>query len=170
MKKLILAIAVIAISTATVQAQDKMSTKNIVISISANAGIPTTTGYTFAFGGDLQADFAITKNLKITISAGFDRYTFNNYFGGSNYNDYEYWLPLLAGAKFSLGKNAYVHTQVGYGFDFYGLAESGNGAFAYAPGVGYYFSSKLDASIKYLAFTGSGFTTNQIGVRLAYSF
>ena len=56
MKRLILAMAVIAISTATVQAQTKMSPKT-VISIAGNIGIPTTTGLSLAYGGDLQADF-----------------------------------------------------------------------------------------------------------------
>ncbi len=158
MKKLTLAIAVIFISTASTQAQSKKT----MISIAVNAGIPTTTGLSFAYGGDLQADFAATQGLKITVSGGFEEYTFKSSFGGGH----GFWVPLLGGAKFNLGSDkVYGHAQLGYGF-----AQGGSGAFAYAPSIGYYFSSNFDGSIKYLAFSRGGATIGEVGVRLAYNF
>lgn len=156
MKKLTLAIALIAFSTWGVHAQDAM--KSTTISIGVNAGIPTTTGYSFAYGADLQADFAVAPTTKITASAGYKGYSFKS--SGSTY-----FIPLLAGVKFNLGEKAYGHGQLGYGF-----AEGGSGAFAYAPSIGYYFSPKFDGSVKYLAFSKNSTTWGDIGVRLAYNF
>jgi len=157
MKKLILAMAVIAISTATVQAQKKTA-----VSIAVNAGIPTTTGLSFAVGGDIQADFAAAEGLKITLSGGYENYSAKSSYGGGSFGI----VPLLAGAKFGLGSDkVYGHAQLGYGF----ATEGGGGGFMYAPSIGYYFSPNFDGSIKYLGFSNHG-TIGEIGVRLAYNF
>ena len=161
MKRLILAMAVIAFSTATTQAQDDaMADKKVTVSIAGNVGLPTTSGYSFAVGGDLQADFAATQGLKITVSGGYENYSFKGGGGSGSF------VPLLAGAKFNLGsEKLYGHAQLGYGF-----AEGGGGAFGYAPSIGYYLSSNFDASLKYLAFSKNGFTLGSINLRLAYNF
>src|SRR5450432_2083396 len=123
MKKVILAMAVITISTASLQAQKKTT-----LSIAANAGIPTTSGVSFAVGGDLQADFAATTGLKITLSGGYENYSFKGGGGSSGF------IPVLVGAKFSLGSDQlYGHAQLGYGFS---TASGGSGAFGYAPSIG----------------------------------
>lgn len=159
MKKLIMALAIVLISTMCVKAQDKKSGKTTVISIAANVGIPTSTGYSVAFGGDIQGDFAATEGLKITVSGGYEDYSFKG--GGSGY-----FIPLLAGAKFNLGsEKLYGHAQLGYGF-----AKGGSGAFAYAPSIGYYVSPDFDLSLKYLAFSRSGSTLGSINLRAAYNF
>jgi len=159
MKKSFLAIAIIAFSTLSVQAQDLDRTTTL--SIGVNAGIPTATGYSFAYGADLQADFGVAATTKITASAGYKGYSVKSSYGGGS----TYFIPLLAGVKFNLGEKAYGHGQLGYGF-----AKGGSGAFAYAPSIGYYFSPKFDGSIKYLAFSKNSTTWGDIGVRLAYNF
>lgn len=160
MKKVILAMAVIAISTASLQAQKKTA-----LSIAINAGIPVSSPsvYSFAIGGDLQADFAVATDLKITGSAGYENFSIKSAYGkGSNGI-----IPLLVGAKFNLGSNkVYGHAQLGYGIS---TESGGGGSFAYAPSIGYYFSPNFDGSIKYLAFSNHG-TLGEIGVRLAYNF
>lgn len=163
MKRLILAIAVIAISTATVQAQDNMASKKVGISIAANAGIPTSTGYSFAVGGDLQADFGVAQGLKITVSAGYENYSVKSSYGGGSGG----FVPLLAGAKFPFSEKFYGHAQLGYGFS---TESGGGGAFGYAPSIGYYLSPNFDASVKYLAFSKDGFTLGSVNLRLAYNF
>ena len=157
MKKLILAMAVVAFSTSVAQAQD--ASKSTTLSIGANAGIPTTTGLSFAYGADLQADFAVAPTTKITGSVGYEGYTLK----GVNLSTY--FIPVLAGVKVNLGEKAYAHGQLGYGF-----AKGGSGAFGYAPSVGYYFSPNFDASIKYLAFSRDKATTGSVNLRLAYNF
>ncbi len=153
MKNLIVAMAVIAISTASAQAQEKMSAppKKTMISIAVNAGIPTTTGLSFAYGADLQADFPVASGLKITASGGFEDYSVK---GGGSFDGV---IPILAGAKFNLGsEKLYGHAQLGYVVS---TSKGGGGAFGYAPSIGYYFSPNFDASIKYLAFSKNSFTT-----------
>ena len=157
MKKIILAIAIVAFATIGAQAQDAKPT---TLSIGVNAGIPTTTGLSFAYGADLQADFAVAATTKITGSVGYENYKIK----GIDVNTY--FVPLLAGAKFNLGSDKlYGHAQVGYGF-----AKGGSGAFGYAPSVGYYVSPNFDIAVKYLAFSRDKHTTGSVNLRLAYSF
>lgn len=159
MKKTILMLAVILFSVAAAQAQ-----KKAMISIAANAGIPTTSGLSFAVGGDLQADFAATEGLKITVSGGYENYSVKKSLGGSSFG----FVPLLAGAKFNLGsEQLYGHAQLGYAFS---TTSGGGGAFAYAPSIGYYVSPNFDLSLKYLAFSKNSNTLGSINLRAAYNF
>jgi hypothetical protein len=160
MKKLILAMAVVAFSVANVQAQD--AAKSTTLSLGVNVGIPTTTGLSLAYGADLQADFAVAATTKITASAGYEDYSVK---GGGSASGV---VPILAGAKFNLGSdNLYGHAQLGYVVS---TAKGGGGAFGYAPSIGYYFSPNFDASIKYLAYSKNSFTTGSVNLRLAYNF
>ena len=164
MKKVILALAVVAFSTMGAQAQDKdMSAKSTTLSIGANVGIPTTTGLSLAYGADLQADFAVAPTTKITASVGYEKYSFK---GGGSSNGV---VPVLAGAKFFFGDDMkmYGHAQVGYVFS---TVSGGGGAFGYAPSLGYYFSPNFDASLKYLAYSKNSYTTGSVNLRLAYNF
>lgn len=132
------------------------------ISVAANIGAPTTTGLSLAFGVDVQADFWVAEPLDITASAGYENYTWKG--GGGSFG----FIPLLAGAKFSLGsEKVYGHAQIGYGIS---TANGGGGALAYAPSIGYYFNPNLDGSIKYLAFSKKDVTTGSVNFRIAYNF
>jgi len=159
MKKLILAMAIVVFSTIGVQAQN--ASKPTTLSIAANIGVPTSTGYTVAFGADLQADFEVAPTTKVTASIGYEDYSVKSSYGGGN----GYFIPLLGGVKFNLSDKAYAHGQLGYGF-----GKNGNGAFAYAPSIGYYFSPNFDASIKYLAFSKNSSTLGSVNLRVAYNF
>jgi hypothetical protein len=158
MKKLILAIGIVAFSAAAAQAQD--ASKSTTLSLGVNAGIPTTAGLSFAYGADLQADFGVAPTTKITASAGYERYSIKG--GGSSSGI----IPLLGGVKFNLGDKAYAHGQLGYGVS---TVKGGGGYFAYAPSLGYYISPNFDASVKYLAFSNNG-TLGSVNLRLAYNF
>ena len=165
MKKVILAFAVVAFSTMGAQAQD--AAKSTTLSVGVNVGLPTSSPsvYSIAFGADLQADFSVAATTKITASVGYESYSLKSKYGsGSNG-----FVPLLAGAKFFFGDEhkMYGHAQLGYAFS---TEKGGGGSFAYAPSIGYYFSPKFDASLKYLAFSKNSYTLGNIGVRLAYNF
>jgi hypothetical protein len=168
MKKLILVIAVAAFATLSAQAQDSKSTS---LSVAVNVGIPTSSpsAYSIAFGADLQADFAVAPTTKITASAGYENFTTKKEFTDAGADKSYGMIPVLAGAKFFFGEGGkmYGHAQLGYGF---ATAKGADGAFAYAPSLGYYFSPNFDGSIKYLAFSRSGSTLGLIGIRLAYNF
>ena len=160
MRKLILSLAV-AIFALSANAQDGQPTR---ISIAANIGAPTTTGYKIAYGVDLQADFPVASALAITASAGYQNFHWKA--GGINGNNG--FIPLLGGAKFNFGESkAYGHAQLGYGVS---TAKGGTGGLAYAPSIGYNFNPNFDASLKYLAFSRSGSTIGSVNLRLAYNF
>ena len=160
MKKLIFSIALFTIAMTAVNAQDNDS-KPTTISIAANIGVPTSTGYSFAVGGDIQADFGVAEAVKITVSGGYENYSVKSSFGGGS----GYFIPLLAGAKFAFADKFYGHAQLGYG-----IAQGGGGAFGYAPSIGYNVSENFDLSLKYLAFSKNSYTLGSLNVRLAYNF
>jgi hypothetical protein len=163
MKKLILVFAIVAFAATGTQAQD--ASKSTTVAIGVNVGLPTSSPsvYSIAFGADLQADFAVAATTKITGSVGYENYTIKSKYGSGN----DYFIPLLAGAKFFFGdeNKLYGHAQLGYGF-----AKGGSGAFGYAPSLGYYFSPNFDGSIKYLAFSKNSSTIGSLNLRLAYNF
>jgi hypothetical protein len=161
MKKFIFAIAIITLTTTMSYAQDNVAAKKTVISIAANLGFPTSTGYSFAVGGDLQADFGVSDNVKVTASGGYENYSIKSSYGGGS----TYFIPLLAGVKFPFADKFYGHAQLGYGF-----AQGGSGAFGYAPSIGYNVSDNFDISLKYLAFSKNSYTLGSLNLRLAYSF
>ncbi len=158
MKKIFLAIAILAF-TFNANAQDEKSTS---LSVGANIGLPTSTGYSFAYGADLQADFSVAPTTKITASAGYEGYSWKGGGGSTGL------VPLLVGVKtfFGNGGKAYGHAQLGYSF----FTKGGSGAFTYGPSVGYYVSSNLDLSLKYLAASKGGGTLGSINLRAAYNF
>jgi hypothetical protein len=87
MKKLILAMAVTAISTVTLRAQDKMSmpSKKTVFSIGVEAGLPVGSAgvsdiYSFAFGGSLQVEYLVSPDFSLTLKAGLLEYVTTNKF------------------------------------------------------------------------------------------
>lgn len=157
MKKTILAIAIVAFTTIGAHAQDVKSTS---LSIAANVGFPTSTGYSLAYGADLQADFGVAATTKITASVGYEGYSWK---GGGGSNGI---VPLLAGAKFGIGEKMYGHAQIGYAF----YAKGGGGAFAYAPSLGYYVSPNFDIALKYLASSKNSYTLGSLNLRFAYNF
>ena len=157
MKKIILAIAVVSFTAVGAQAQDVKST---TVSIAANVGAPTSSGYSFAYGADLQADFGVAATTKITASAGYEGYSWKGGGGSTGI------IPLLAGAKFGIGEKLYGHAQLGYSF----FTKGGSGAFAYAPSLGYYVSPNFDIALKYLAASKNSYTLGSLNLRFAYNF
>ncbi len=161
MKKLIFVFAIVGFSTFSAKAQD--DAKPTKFSIAANVGIPTSTGFSFAYGADLQADFGVASTTFITVSGGYQGYSWK---GGGGTTGV---IPLLAGAKFMFGEanKVYGHAQLGYVVS---TVSGGGGAFAYAPSIGYYVSPNFDIALKYLAYTKNGFTNGSVNLRFAYNF
>ncbi|RNI36652.1 hypothetical protein EFY79_10005 [Hanamia caeni] len=157
MKRTILILALVGLSTLGANAQTKPR-----LSIAANIGAPTTSGYSFAYGADLQADFGVASTTFITLSGGYEGYSWKG--GGSSGI-----IPLLAGAKFFFGEanKLYGHAQLGYAFSSKG---GGGGAFAYAPSLGYYVNPNFDIALKYLASSKNESTVGSLNVRFAYNF
>lgn len=167
MKKLLLAVAAITISAASVNAQDKeMKSEATTFSIAANAGAGTTANFGLVAGGDLQVDIPAATGLKITASAGYENFAYKYTVGTTTYKGHHSFIPLLAGAKFTLSEGLYGHAQLGYSIS---TVSGGKGGFTYAPSIGYMFSKNFDASVKYLGISTGG-TLGAILARLAYNF
>lgn len=165
MKKLILAIAVIAISTVTVQAQSV--TKKTVLSVGAEAGFPVGSAglgdvYSFAIGGSLQVEYLVSPDFGLTLKAGYLDYLAKG--GGPGAIGF---IPVLAGFKYHFNPKVYGSGQFGISFP---TLSGGGSSFTYAPGVGFQVSQHVDLLARYEAASKSGFTYGNIGVRLAYSF
>jgi len=171
MKKLLLAVALIGSSIAAVVAQEtEMKTTNTTFSIAGNVGSGTAYGYKLSAGGDLQAEFPATTGLKITASAGYQNFAYEFTAGNPSrlIKDHISFIPVLAGAKFSLGKGLYGHGQLGYSFLTTKIPGSNqnNGDFTFAPSIGYGFGKNFDLSAKYLSID----KINAVLARLAYNF
>ena len=156
MKKLFLAFAAIVITAASVNAQAKFS-------IAGNLGVVTDTYGKLAAGGDLQVDLPATTGLKITLSGGYESFSYKTNSGVKFHSSF---IPLLAGAKFNLSTNLYGHAQLGYSVS---TASGGTGAFTYAPSLGYMISKNLDLSAKYMGLSRNGATSSAVVARLAYN-
>lgn len=118
----------------------------------------------------MQADFPVTSAIRITGSIGYENLATQSKYSDLGFDKSTGIIPVLLGGKILIGEQhkIYGHAQIGYGF---ATQKGADGAFAYAPSLGYYFSPNWDVSVKYLAFKTKGTTAIGIlGVRLAYSF
>ncbi len=162
MKKLFLAVTAFTITAVSANAQETdVVPSGTTFSIAANIGTGTKTNYSTSYGADVQAEFPATTGLKITGSAGYQKFH-------KKVGDDLSVFPLLAGAKFSLGKGLYGHPQLGYSFLKVKnpAPNSNNGEFSYAASIGYGFGKNLDLSVKYLSVD----IVNAVLLRLAYNF
>ncbi len=179
MKKLLLAVAVISLSTVSVKAQDDMKMKTsssnssdkmgaATFSIAGNIGTGTKKGYTTTYGGDIEGEFGVANSLRLTVSAGYQDFHSPNYvISGVTYDDISF-IPVLVGTKVALGKGLYVHPQIGYSFltrKVKGPNEN-NGDFTYAGSLGHGFGKNFDIAVKYLSIK----KVNAVLLRLAYNF
>lgn len=155
MKKLLLAVAIIVMAATSVHAQTKFS-------IAGNIGAVTTTYGKLAAGADLQVDLPAATGLKITISGGYENFSYET----NGYKFHSGFIPLLAGAKFNLSTNLYGHAQLGYSLS---TVSGGSGAFTYAPSLGYMFSKNFDISVKYIGLSNNGATSSAVVARFAYN-
>jgi hypothetical protein len=155
MNKMILFFATMTITAASANAQN--------FSIGGNVGAGTTSGYKLAAGGDVQVDIPATTGLKITASAGYQNWAFEN----NGFKGHTSFIPILAGAKFNLSSKLYGHGQLGYSVS---TKSGGGGSFTYAPSIGYMISNNLDLSAKYMGLSNNGATVSALFARLAYTF
>ncbi len=158
------AIALFFTTSLTAQAQEPAGdSRALRLGIGVSAGIPTTTGYSFAFGVDarLQKDF--TDNISGILSVGYNNFSFKDSWGGGSYD----FIPVKAGAKIFVAESLYVSGELGAGF---ATTSGGGTSFLYAPGVGYAWNSGLDLGVRYEGASQNGGTLGQVALRVAYGF
>jgi hypothetical protein len=163
MKKLFLAFAAIILTFASVTAQ-----KGTTFSISGNIGPATTTDFTIAFGADLQAAFPVGSGFDITVSAGYESFSYKINFGNNiSVTGHSSYIPLLAGAKVFFSPKFYGHGKLGYSFS---TLSGGKGAFTYSPILGYVISQNIDLFAQYLGLSYSGNSLSAVlaGIRINF--
>lgn len=135
--------------------------------IGLNLGVPTTTGYSLAIGGDLRYQFDIDKQLSVPITAGYTHFSSkDSYPLISSYGV----IPVKAGLKYFFtdsGAGAYGLAEAGAGFS---TSTGGKTSFVYSPAIGYSWSNGLDLAAKYEGYSRNGGNFGYAGIRLAYGF
>jgi hypothetical protein len=96
----------------------------------------------FGFGGSLQGEIKASRNVGVTVNAGYIAYS-GKTVDSISYPDFKYW-PVMGGLKLYMGK-AYLHGQGGAGFGEKGLGTS----FWYGGGIGVNFTKTIDAEFRY---------------------
>jgi hypothetical protein len=154
MKKVFILLAFAAFSIAA-NAQDTMGNryggangvadKKFMWSLGIQPSIPFGNFHkysSFGLGGSLQGEYKPGR-IGITLDAGF-----MDYFGKSsdsfNIPDYKY-IPVLAGLKYYMSPNSFLHAQAGPGFGTNDLGTS----FWYGAGVGFNLGRSSDIELKY---------------------
>jgi hypothetical protein len=163
MKKLLITIAIVAISVSLKAQTDSTSAntqyngynsipgssgyKKTSWSIAVNPSWPIThfkTYSRFGIGGYLGMESRTSKNFALTLNLGYI-----NYKGRTtdtiSYSNFKY-IPLLAGAKFYMGNSFYLHGEAGPGFGTSGLGTN----LWYGAGLGDKISKVIDVELKYV--------------------
>jgi hypothetical protein len=174
-------------TTSTTTTKTSTGPNGIVLSIGADAGIPTgklNDSYNWNIGGSVQADIPVLPHqLFVTVNAGYNSIQGKNNIGGVQGLDAAniQLLPVKAGLKYFPVSHFYVQGEAGAAF---ALNKSDVGfdksaAFIYAPQLGYQFplggKSYLDAGVRYEASTKfnsavDNSKVNFFGLRIAYAF
>lgn len=96
----------------------------------------------FGFGASLQGELKASRNVGVTVNAGYTAYS-GKTVDTITYPNFKYW-PVMGGLKLYMGK-AYLHGQAGAGFGEKGLGTS----FWYGGGLGVNFTKTIDAEFRY---------------------
>lgn len=157
------AVAAVALFlTTNVNAQSDDS-KALRLGVGLNVGVPTTSGYSLAIGGDLRLQKDFSSNISGILSAGYTNFSIKDSNGGGSIG----LIPVKAGAKIFFAESAYFSGEVGAGF---GTENGQKTAFLWAPGIGYGFDNGLDLGLRYEGAEYSGGSLGQVALRIAYGF
>lgn len=157
------------------------SKQEIRLSVGPDAGVPLgnfSNAYNWSFGGSVQADFPVVKNLFVTVNAGFSD-VFVKSGQADVVNKNMELIPVKAGLKYFPVGNFYVQGEAGASFlaNKSDLGADKSAAFVYAPQIGYLLKlankNYLDLGFRFegnSAFYNGGDSYNFLGLRVAYSF
>lgn len=132
-------------SNNNVNAENPTLNKTFIWSVGLEPSIPVGHFHDlagFGFGGSVQGEIKASRNVGVTINAGYIAYP-GKTVDTISYPNFKYW-PVMGGLKVYLGK-AYLHGQAGAGFGEQSLGTS----FWYGAGIGVNFTKRIDAEFKY---------------------
>lgn len=163
MKTKIFLLVMLFVFTLSVNAQQKEE-KPFKFGAGAMLGLPLgklSDIASLAYGVDLLGEYAISSQFALTLSAGYIDWAKKSGVTGN-------WglIPVLAGAKYYFSDQIYGSFQAGISF----WADGTKSELAFAPGVGYKISDKLDLLLKFHYQSNSSWKTSILGLRVGYSF
>lgn len=120
--------------------------------------------YGLTAGATLQADFAVDKDLAITLNAGIIDFVGKKINNNIKYNSVAV-IPILAGIKYYFTPVVYGSAQLGSSTFTTGIFKGTK--FTYVPGLGFKVDKNIDILVKY---TGLSNTGGVFGARVAYVF
>jgi hypothetical protein len=165
MKKIVLALALIAGTAFTTFAQSKSDGGKF--SIGFEAGLPVGNFHNIAssiFGGSLKYELPIAPSTLFTISAGYSSLKYKDFLGFDGGSSG--FVPVKVGIKYYIENGFFAEGQLGATF---ATGDGGGTLFAYSPGVGYTFAGGFEAGVRYEGWSKNG-TIGQAALRLAYRF
>ncbi|MEJ7694125.1 hypothetical protein [Daejeonella sp.] len=171
--------AVILIGSANANAQTTSvndgDSKATRLGLGLSAGIPTTQGYKFGFGGDVRLQQDFTSNISGILSVGYNTFSVKpnpalTLPARTDVNNLDF-IPVKAGIKVFPVARFYFSGEVGVGF---GTRDGSNMTFIYAPGIGVGTNAGIDIGLRYEGMTGNSLIVlknpGQVALRLAYGF
>jgi len=154
------------VNAGTPQKGNAQQEKPFTIGCGLTAGLPEgdyseLTSLALAF--DVQGEYALIPNLRITLSTGY-----LNFISKSGYGDLGIGqIPLLVGGKYCFSNKVYGSLQTGVSI----LTEEGAGtAFAIVPGIGYKINKTLDLMLKYQSASVDETNISFLGIRAGFTF
>jgi hypothetical protein len=173
MKKTILFIAVIGISTAAFSQKKEDDVQMLKLSVGLEAALPLGDfgkSSTFGIGGTAQADYKVTDDLALNVNAGYISFLPKSItvFGVTSKGKAVGYIPILGGIRYYFSEQVFALAQLGVTIAT--ASGSSTSLFTYAPGVGYKFSDNVDAALKYTGYSKNSINSSTIGVRVAYTF
>jgi hypothetical protein len=161
------------------------ASNGVIYSVGVEGGYATSSIRNFnkwSLGGSIQADIPTSKDLFLTVNAGYDNiFGRNNVLGTAGSANDINLLPVTAGLKYFPFSKFYVQGSAGAAFALnkHEVGFDRSAAFVYAPEVGVQLplggKNFIDAGVRYQGSTlytsdVSASKVNFIGLRVAYAF
>lgn len=151
--------------------------KKLRFSIGAEGALPLgnfAKNYSVGGGATLQANYRIAKKFDLVFNTGLINFkgTIRTFpvvgpikFANQNY------IPILTGFNYNFNNRVFGVAQLGTTIISTKGQNGSSSSFTGVPGIGYKFSEKVDAVLRYTLYTGSAMgAASSIGVRLGFTF
>lgn len=160
-----------------VSRQQILSDSEWEMEVGFSAGKPTTEQYTFAGGLEISVKKKFDESFFGIFTTGYTRFTYP-----ANRQQFMTWayspfnlIPVKAGIRKMIGTRLYIGGDLGYAFltsgetdPFPGLGTP-RSSFLYAPNLGYQFSSKIGAQVRFEDIRRLDMA-KQFALKLSYKF
>lgn len=169
MKKILLAVLIVAGIAATSRAQTSDNTEGGHFSIGLNAGLPLGDAsdlYSVGLGADLKYELPVAANTFVSVSGGYTNFLYKSSIKDYTGKSGESFIPAKFGVKYYFNGNFYGEGQIGATF---ATDENGTTLFTYAPGFGYTFNGGFDLGLRFEGWSHDG-SLDQLALCAAYRF